>query len=543
MMVGMGKKKRIVLQVRLESEVVEGRAKFGLLGRAPKLELRRVAQTIRRAAGDRRIEGLFLRLNHPQMGWAKADALARAVREFRASGKLSVAFLEGATNVDFMVGSMCKTMVMPPSGTLHLHGLQAEVLFVKDLLEWAGLEAELDSVGEYKSAGEMFVRREMSAAHREEVEELLEDLSEQMTESIGENRSIEPARILEILGGGPYLAEEAKDMGLIDRVHHEDDCESLFEEALGAEISFLSHHRYRVDDGWLKRMVTFRRPRIAVLYVVGVIGSGEDRRSRSPRPVVGARSLCELLRRARESNRVKAIVLRIESPGGTGVASELIWRELEITRKEKPVVVSMGDVAASGGYYIASAANAILAEGKSLTGSIGIVGGKLVARRLLDKLGVHRETVAYPAPSAYLSVFEPFRAAERERLRHHLRYFYEKLFVPRVSQGRRLSEQEVHQVGRGRVWTGRQAMMRGLVDDLGDLNAAIELASRKAGLPPTKKYRTVTYARRAGLRHLFFDLPWGGASSAGDLGTILELAELVSSEEALFLMPTFLRIR
>jgi protease-4 len=233
----------------------------------------------------------------------------------------------------------------------------------------------------------------------------------------------------------------------------------------------------------------------------------------------------------------------MESPGGTAVASELIWRELELTRNEKPVVVSMGDVAASGGYYIASAADAVLAEGTTLTGSIGIVGGKLVARRLLDKLGVHRETLAVSSPSGYLSVFHPFNDAERERLRHHLRYFYEKLFVPRVAQGRRLSEQEVHEVGRGRIWTGKQAKSRGLVDELGDLSAAIELASRKAGIPPTQKIRTVTYARKVGLRHLLFDLTWSDAASVGALGTILDLVELTSSEDVLFLMPTYLRIK
>jgi protease-4 len=477
------------------------------------------------------------------LGWAKAATLARAVREFRSSGKPTVAFLEGATNVDFMVGSECETLVMPPSATLHLHGLQAEVLFVKDLLEWGGIEAQLDSVGEYKSAGEMFVRREMSAPHREEVEELLKDLSEQMAESIARNRSLEPSKVLEMADGGPYLAEEANEVALIDRVDHEDACETLFEKALGARVTFVPHHRYRIGDGWLKRRVTFRRPRIAVIYAVGVIGSGEDRRSRSPRPVVGARTLCDLLRRARESRRVKAVVLRMESPGGTAVASELIWRELELTRNEKPVVVSMGDVAASGGYYIASAAHAVLAEGTTLTGSIGIVGGKLVARRLLDKLGVHRETLAVSSPSGYLSVFHPFNDAERERLRHHLRYFYEKLFVPRVAQGRRLSEQEVHEVGRGRIWTGKQAKSRGLVDELGDLSAAIELASRKAGIPPTQKVRAVTYARKAGLRHLLFDLPWSDAASLGALGTILDLVELTSSEDVLFLMPTYLRIK
>jgi protease-4 len=337
---------------------------------------------------------------------------------------------------------------------------------------------------------------------------------------------------------GPYLAEEAKAMGLIDRVAHEDECETILEESLGSPVVLLPHGRYRVGERWLSRLVSFRRPRIAVLYAVGLIGSGEDRRSRSPRPVVGARTLCRLLQRARESRRVKAVVLRIESPGGAAVASELIWREIELTRNSKPVVVSMGDVAASGGYYIASAADAILAEPSTLTGSIGIVGGKFVARRLLDKLGIYRETVSLSSRSGYLSPLHPFSPQERDQLRRHLRYFYEKLFVPRVAEGRGMSEEKVHEIARGRVWTGRQSKDRGLVDDIGDLDAAIELARRNAGIQENQKVRTVIFGKRAGLRHLLFDT-WSETSSLAVLGELLELA---SSEDVLFLMP-FLRIK
>jgi protease-4 len=537
----MRKTGRLILQVRLDGEVVEGKTRFGLLVRAPKAELPRLVRAIRRAARDRRIGGLVLRLAHPQLGWAKAATLVRAVREFRASEKPTLAFLEGAANVDFMLGSACETVVMPPSATLHLHGLQAEMLFVKDLLEWGGIEAQLDAVGEYKSAGDMFLRREMSAPHREEVEGLLKDLFEHMIATVAESRAIEPSKAREMIDGGPYLAEEARDLGLIDGVDHEDRCESLLEDALGRRVSFLPHTRYRTGDGWVKRMVTFRRPRIAVLYAVGAIGSGEDRRSRSPRPVVGARSLCGLLKRARESQRIKAVVLRVESPGGSAIASELIWREIELTRNTKPVVVSLGDVAASGGYYIAAGADAILAEAATITGSIGVIGGKIVARRLLDKLGIHRETLAISSPSGYLSAFQPFSEAERENHRRHLHYFYEKLFVPRVARGRRLSEEDVHAVGRGRVWTGSQAKARGLVDAIGGLDAAIDLARQKAGIAETKKIRTVTYAKRAGLRHMLFDLPW--SETASSLGAFFDLVELASSDDVLFLMPTYLKIK
>ncbi len=341
------------------------------------------------------------------------------------------------------------------------------------------------------------------------------------------------------------LADEAAQAGLIDRVSHEDACASILSEKLATEVKIIPSGRYRVGDGMLGRFLSLRRPRVAVVYAVGIISQGEDRQSKSPRPVIGARSLCQLIERLRNSPRIKALVLRIDSPGGSAVASEIVWREVELTRQEKPVVVSMGDVAASGGYYIAAAADAILAEPSTLTGSIGIVGGKVVARRLLDKLGVHRETLSLGKSSGYLSPFHSFTEAEREKLRSHLRHFYEKLFLPRVAEGRNLSLEQVHEVARGRIWTGRQSKDRGLVDALGDLDAAIELACRKAGIPPKKKVKVVGYMRRSRLRDIVsFSLPWSERAWGGDiLGPILDQLELLSREEALFLMPFFLRIK
>jgi protease-4 len=386
---------------------------------------------------------------------------------------------------------------------------------------------------------------------------LLADLSDQMIGVISKSRSLEPKNVTTLFDNGPYLAEEAVDRGLIDRVAPEDECESVFEEAVGAQTVLVPQGRYRIREGWFRRLLTYRRPRIAVLNAVGIINSGDARRSQSPRPVVGAQSFSALLKRTRESRRVKAVVIRIESPGGTALASELIWREIELTRKKKPVIVSMGDVAASGGYYIASAADAILAEASTLTGSIGIVGGKVVVRKLLDKLGIHRETVSVSERSTFMTPFQSFSIEERQRLRRHLHFFYKKLFVPRVAEGRKLTHDEVDKVARGRVWTGRMAKDRGLVDGIGDLDAAVALAREKAGIPPDKKARTVIYAKRSRFRHLLFDMPWHAAGNRAlqarldllaDLGltpagSILDWLHLVAQEDVLFMMSVSLRIK
>jgi protease-4 len=540
------KKRPLVLQVRLEEEVVEARAETPFFARSPKVDLRLATQAIRRAAGDRRVGGLIVRLAHPEIGWAKAASLTRAIRAFRSAGKPVVAFLEGAGNLDYALACSCETLLMHPGATLDLVGLQAEAFFFKDLLERFGIEAELDSVGEYKSAGEMFVRRGMSPAHREALQALLTDLSDQLESSIAEGRGFAAERVRELFDEGPYTADEARERGLVDRVDHEDACESLLREKLGVDVVVLPHTRYPARDGWLRRLLTFRRQQVAVVYAVGVIASGDHRRSRPSARVVGSRSFQELLKRVRESRRVKAVVVRVESPGGAAVASDLIWRELALTRKQKPVVVSMGDVAASGGYYIATAADAILAEPCTLTGSIGILGGKLVGRRLLDMLGIERETLALSKRAGYRSVTRGFRPDEREKLRAHLRFFYDKLFLPRVAEGRRLSVDQVHEVARGRVWTGRQGKERGLIDELGDLEAAIQLAREKAGIPREQKVRVVTYVKRPRLRELLsFGLPWGawGSFSGNPLSALVELLGPLASEEALFLMPWILRIK
>ncbi len=540
----MGIRRPVVLHVRIEGELIEGRAGFGLFGRSHREALQGLTRILRCAAEDRRVGGLLLSISPIELGWSKAATLARAIRNFRDSGKPTAAFVESAGNVEYFVASHCETLVMPPSGTLNVHSLQAEVFFVKDLLERAGVEAELESVGEYKSAGETFVRREMSLPHREEVQELLRDLSQQWSESVAANRTLEHSRVLELLADGPFVAEDAKDAGWIDRVAAEDECESILEESLGARLPLLPHGRYRTGERWWTRLLRWRRPRIAVICAVGMIGSGEDRRTRSPRPVIGARSLGALLKRVRDSSRVKAVVIRIDSPGGSALASELIWREVELTREKKPVVVSMGDVAASGGYYIAAAADAIVAEPSTLTGSIGIIGGKVVLRRFLDKLGVHRETVCAQTPSSFYSPFHPFSTTDRDKLSRQLRHYYEKLFVPRVAAGRGMSPEEVDKVARGRVWTGRQGKSNGLVDELGDLDAAVELARNKAGIPPDKNVQILTFARRVRLRHLLTGLPWGEAGRhASVLGRMFDLLDVASTDEVLCLMPQVFRIR
>ena len=525
--------------------MVEARAELAFLTRRSRSELWSLLQILRRARSDPRIAGLFLDagaagFGGSGLGWSKVESLGRAIGEIRAAGKPTVAFLERGGHLQYLLASACETLVMAPGATLSLVGLSAEAFFFKDVLEAVGLEPQIESVGEYKSAGERFTRREMSAFQREQMESLLDDLDRQMTETLALARRLPPDRARDLLRQGPYLAEECRELGLVDRVGHPDSCQAFLEDKLGGKAVFLSHDRYPLGDGFFRRLLTRRRPQVALLHVTGLIGARGG----------GARSttalLSEQLQRARESPRVKAVVVRIESPGGDAVSSDLIWREMARTREKKPLVISLGDVAASGGYYLATAGDLVVAERSTLTGSIGVLGGKLVGHRLLAKLGIHRESISLGPHSGFGSPFEPYNPIQRQKLRGHLQHFYEKLFVPRVALGRRLSPERVREIGRGRVWTGGQSLSLGLVDRIGDLGLAVELGREKAGIAPGKKYRVVAYLPR---RRLWERLLWRFSRRLQPRATLLpwfelfDLLDLLLESEALFLAPWWVRIR
>jgi protease-4 len=548
----MGTRGYTVIRLRPEEPPVEVRRDLPFLGRRSRSDLWSVLQVLRGARSDRRIAGLLLDVGAPGfrgpvLGWSKIESLRRALGEIRAASKPTVAFIERGGPLQYLLALACEKIVIAPAATLSLVGLRAEAFFFKDLLEGVGLEPQIEAVGEFKSAADAFTRREMSPFHREQLESVLAELEAHLAEALSRSRGLGAERARTLLLGGPYLAEECLALGLVDSLGHPDSCRQRLEEQLGGRVLLLSHDRYPIGDGLWRRLLTRRRPQIALLHVTGLIGvpGGLPGRARSTTKLIG-----EQLQRARESKKVKAIVVRIESPGGDAIASDLIWREMRLAGEKKPLVVSLGDVAASGGYYIATAGQAIVAESSTLTGSIGVLGGKIVGQRLLDKLGIHRESVFSGSRSGFGSPFEPYSSAERETLRGHLMSFYQKLFLPRVAEGRRLSTERVHEIGRGRVWTGKQGREIGLVDALGDLALAIDLAREKAGIAPEKKYRVVAYLprRRLGER-LLSRLPWrtppGAAAIAEalEIPELFELFELAWSSEALFLAPWWLRIR
>jgi protease-4 len=538
-----GRKGPRVLELRLSHDVPETSSGLTLLsgGGAPFYE---VEYALRRVAEDARVSGVLVKLEELDLGWSRAESLHRALLGVRQASKTTVAYVTGGGNAAFLVASACERILLQPSSTLMLQSLSAEGFFLRDFLGEVGVRPQIDHVGEYKSAGEMFLRREMSPEHRSEIDEILASLHEQIVTRIAAGRGVNREDVERWLRAGPFTADEAVDEGLVDRLAYEDGCVDVLEEALGERPRLVEDGSHRARPGWFRRLWRRRRPRVAVVHACGVLTMGRHGRPSGRGRAIGARSLAGVLESLRKDRRVKAVVVRVDTPGGSAVASDVVHRAFVLTSKEKPVVVSMGDVAASGGYYIASAAHAIVAEGPTLTGSIGVIGGKFSFDRILDRLGIYRETRALGTNASFLSPLQPFSEEERAWHRRSLAHFYEKRFLPVVMEGRSLDFERADRVGRGRVWTGRQGLEHGLVDVLGGLDDAIRLARDRAGLAPGRT-NVVFHAPRRRWRELLGVAARDGVSKGtwGELTDWLEVVSDLAREEILLLMPRMFRIR
>ena len=540
----MRKKTRGYLELVLKDDLVEGQPEFSLLERRDKTGLPEVIRAIELASRDRKVSAIALTLENLAAGWARLANLRRALWAFRRAGKPIYAFIASGGNAEYYVASACDRIYLPPGVTLQLVGLESEVFFFRDTLDRLGIEAELHSIGEYKTAGEPFTRTEMSPKSREQLEALLDDFHQEFCSALSDGRGLSSEEVAGRVDRGPYTAREAVDAGLADEICYRDELEQRLESALGVKLRAVPAHKYVPRPGWFRRLATVRRPRVAVVHVLGLIASGENRPKRAGRQVAGADTISELLDHALKDRRVRALVLRIDSPGGSATASDLIWRNVERLRHKKPVVATCGDFAASGGYYVASAASRILVEPTSITGSIGVLGGKFVALALQKYLGVHRETVRRGAHADHASPLSVFSREESQQLARQLEEFYRENFVRKVANGRHMPENEVDRLGRGRVWSGRQAVASGLADDVGGFGEAIEEARRLAGIPPARKTRTVFYARRRRLRDLFaFDLPFGALSLPWPVTELAEVAAALRSDPILAWLPWRIRIR
>ena len=447
-----------------------------------------VIKAIDAAKTDSKIKGISILNNNSGLGIAQEKALRDALEDFKKSGKFVLSYANVYTQKDYYLNSVANTIYINPVGNLEFKGLSSEIMFFKDLEDKSGIKMEVIRHGKYKSAVEPFLENKMSDANREQVSALLHSVWNSMVADISKSRHISVEHLNAVANG--LLArdpEMAKNEKLVDRVAYEDVYHDDIKKLLKVDAD-KGYHKIKILD-YAKNVATtsvasMSTDKIAIVYAQGEILSGEGSES-----YIGEGSLRRALKEAREDDNVKAVVLRIDSPGGSALTADLIWREIELTKKIKPVVVSMGNLAASGGYYIACNANTIFAEENTITGSIGVFGMLPNLSNLTNKIGVHTELVNTHDNAADYSPFLPVDEKFRAIAQGEVERIY-NTFVSRVAAGRKMTFAQVDNIAQGRVWAGSEAIKIGLVDKIGGMDDAIKAAAKLAKIT---KYKTRDY--------------------------------------------------
>jgi protease-4 len=464
--------------------------------------LRDVLDGLRRARGDARVRALVVKVSGG-VGLAMAQELREAVQDFREAGKLTVAWAEtfgesGHGTVPYYLASAFERVYLQPSGDVGLTGVALEEPFLAGALEKAGIQPRFAKRHEYKTMANTFMEKAYTPEHEESSRRLVASLGEQITSGIAAGRGLTEERVRELTDRGPLLASEALEAGLVDRLGYRDQVYGDVRKEVGEEALLRYLSRYNRAHGLARRLPQpGRQDAIALVSGNGVIRLGRSGRG-GPLPgqttAIGSDTLGAALRAAVRDDRVKAIVFRVNSPGGSAVASDAIWREVVLARQAgKPVIVSMGNMAASGGYYVSMAADTIVAQPGTITGSIGVVVGKAVVNGLLERVGVGFGAVADGDHARMFSSTKDFSDSEWERINASLDRIYDD-FTAKAAEGRGMSRERLHELARGRVWTGADAKANGLVDELGGLDLALDLARKRAGLPADAPVRSYPHA-------------------------------------------------
>jgi protease-4 len=506
---------------------------------AAEMSLETLNERLERLAADPRVRGVVFALDGLTAGPATVRSLRQAVLRFRQRGKHTVAYLTQFTTWRLYLASAADEILLPESATLAAAGLRIEAAFLKDTLARFGIEADIEALREYKVAPDRFRRSEMSDAHREMLNAILDDQYAEVVAAIAEGRSLTERAVRQAMDDVPLTAAEVVERGLADAVAYEDE--------LGAYLG--TPDRQATVATWSevrRRLVQPRRWRtrqvVGVVSVEGSIVPGPSRHLPTPLPLpfseqAGADTIIQALRQAERDKRVAAIILHVDSPGGSALASDLIWREVLRLQKRKPVVAYMGNVAASGGYYVSAPAAHIVAQATTLTGSIGVFGGKIVTAGLYEKLNIHREVLQRGQAAGLYSDHALFSDAERQKIRRSLGDSYTR-FKAHVAEGRRMEVDRVEEIARGRVWTGRQALERGLVDELGDFQTAVDKARSLAGLDARRYVPVVSLG--PGKRYTL-PMPFNGLAAWPD--ALLQGLNPLLRERIFALLPWDIRLR
>lgn len=459
----------------------------------PQQSLSNLVLQFKKAKVDNRIKAIILDVNMSGAGWGKSEEIREAIADFRSSGKPVYAYLEFGLNKEYYIASACDKIYLPPPGELFINGLAADVLFFRGSLDKLGIYPDMVQVGKYKTAVETFTRKDMSDANREFMDLFLDDLFGRYVETIAKARGKSPEDVRAIIDDAPYSSERAKEVGLTDGVAYRDELEKELKSKLGykdsEDLRLVRGSDYKEVEP--ESLGLDKGEKIAVIYATGDINSGKSENSPGGDQSIGSDTLSKAIRDAGDDKTIKAIVIRVDSPGGSGLASDIIWHAVEAAKAKKPVVISMSDVAASGGYYISAGANKIIAEPSTITGSIGVFAGKPVIKGFYDWLGISNQYVLRGKQAGMFRESEKFTPEERTKFEDLVKRTYYDDFIPKVAKGRNKTTEYVDSVAQGRVWTGAQGKERGLVDEFGGLDRAIEVAQELAKIPKDKGVRRV----------------------------------------------------
>ncbi len=502
-----------IAHISITGSIQEGVGQSGMFADvSPRLH--RIVDRIEQTATDPEIRAVLLSITKTDIGRGRMLEIMAAIERVQASGKPVVAHFVSGGPVLYTLATSCDSISMPPASSLEITGVRVEVTFYKAMLDAVGVDAEILQVGEFKGAGEPMTRNSMSPQLRKQYEEFVGDLYDQFIEQIAHARNLDQKAVRKLVDEGVFSPEVAQQVGLVDAIAYEDEAISGLAAQAGIDqpIILRDYAAREVDNdfsglgGMVKLLEMFSgsteksskssHKQIAIVYVNGEIQEGQASGGFLTGTTGGSGAIINAIREADSNKNVAAIVLRINSPGGSALASDLIWREVE--RVEKPVVASLSDTAASGGYYVAVAADRIVAAPGTLTGSIGVVGGKIAIGRALGKVGVHTDVVSKGRNAGWLSMQTPFSKHEKEVFLKSMKQIY-KLFTSKVADGRRLDKERVATLAEGRIFTGRMAKEAGLVDSLGTLDDAIEEALKLANLERGERFDRLLMPKSQGL--------------------------------------------
>lgn len=463
-------------------------------GRA--LDFRKIRVSLKMAQADERIKGVVLHIGFVRSGFGKLQEMQQLIRKFRLSGKKIIAHLDYGLPRDYYLASACDSVFLSPGGNLFLTGLAGEVSFYKGLLAKVGVEADFEHVGEYKNAPDTYTRQSMSDYQREVINAIFDARFESLVSTVSSNRRIDPDSVRYFIEHiSIFTPEEALASRLIDGIKYREELDGQFRDKDESSVAVSASDYASIDPSSVGLK---GKERMAVVYCSGTITDGEDGSDPYFGQTVGADRVIRDLKRAAESNSIKAIILRIDSPGGSSLAADKIWYAVKEAANKKPLIASISDLGASGGYYIAAAADTILAQDLSLVGSIGVFIGKFSLKGLYQKLDINNELIKRGQNAAIFSLNSKFSDSERQIIRRVINDFYRK-FVSMVAERRRKTYSQIDHIARGRVWDGKQGVQIDLIDLTGGIDEALDIAKKLAGIPESSGIHLVYYPRSRSL--------------------------------------------